>query len=178
VTPTATPAPDLTAELLGASDLPAGWTSVANSDSGEPKCLDNVRSSLNAVSKAEATFAFGSNGTPTLEENLAYVPGQGQHAMTAASRILSGCGRVSISSGGQTMSGTVGSMTFPAVADQSSAYQMALSGTVSGQSVTADIDVILVRKADTVAMIFYANIGNPGTQALQALVHDAAAKLS
>ncbi len=93
-TPVVTPAPDLTSELLSLSDLPAGWSAVGSSDSGEPKCLDTVRSDLNAVSKAEATYVGGSSGVPDLEESLAYVPGKGQSDMLAVSRVLSGCGHV------------------------------------------------------------------------------------
>jgi len=174
---TTTP-PNLTAELLAAHDLPLGWSAVGNSDAGEPQCLDNVRSHLNATGKAEATFVGGSSGVPTLEESLFYVPGQAHSAVPLVSRILSGCGRISLRTGGQTLIGTVGSMPFPAVADESSAYQMNLSATVSGQSVTFVIDVVVFRKADTVAMILYADLGTPDTHAVQPLIQDAAAKLS
>jgi hypothetical protein len=177
-TPVATPAPDLTAELLTTSNLPAGWSPVANSDSGEPKCLDKVRSELTAISTAQATFVANANGLPDLEESLAYVPGHGQSDVTGASRILSGCGPISMRTGGQSFTGTIKSMPFAAVADQSSAYRMNLSTTVSGQSVRVVIDIVVFRKDDTVAMILYSSPGSPDVQALEHLVHDAAAKLS
>jgi hypothetical protein len=177
-TPATTPAPNLTAELLAVSDFPSGWSVVGNSDSGEPKCIDTVRSALNATSKAEVTFAYGSNGAATVEESLAYVPGRGHSAMTAMSRILSGCGPIHMTTNGQTLTGTVGSMSFPAVADQSFAYQMNLTDTVSGQSITVPIGIVVFRKADTVAMILYANPGNAASQPLETVVQDAAAKVS
>lgn len=176
-TPVVTPAPDLTAELLSLSDLPAGWSAVGSSDSGEPKCLDTVRSDLNAVSKAEATYVGASSGLPDLEESLAYVPGKGQSDMLAVSRVLSGCGHVSVTQGGQTLTGTLRSLSFPAVADQSSAYQVTLSGTVSGQSVTLVFEIVVFRRADTVAIILYANPGAPDIQALKPLVRKAVAKV-
>lgn len=174
--PTTTPPPDLNSELLATSDLP-GWSAQANSDAGEPRCLDQVRSDLNAVSNAQATFTDGSNGLPVLEETLYYVPGQGQSKMAVVKQTLAGCGTVSMVSSGHTFTGSVGSLLFPAVADQSSAYKMNLSATSSGQSVTLAIDMVVFRKADTVAIIFYGNVGSANKQALKPLVRDAAAKL-
>jgi hypothetical protein len=175
--PTTTPPPDLNSELLATSDLP-GWSAEGSSDSGEPKCLDNVRSALRTASKAEAAFVDGSSGLPTLEESLAYVPGQGRSDMTAVSRILAGCGPSSLTTAGQTLSGTVSKMSFPGVADQSSACQMNLSGTLSGVQATLDVDIVVFRKADTMAMILFGNLGTPNRRALHSIVQDAAAKLS
>jgi hypothetical protein len=174
--PTTTPPPDLNSELLATSDLP-GWSAQANSDAGEPRCLDQVRSDLNAVSNAQATFTDGSNGLPVLEETLYYVPGQGQSDIAVVKQTLAGCGTVSMVSSGHTFTGIVGSLLFPAVADQSSAYKMNLSATSSGQSVTLAIDMVVFRKADTVAIILYGNVGSANKQALKPLVRDAAAKL-
>jgi len=176
-TPTTTPPPDLNAELLSTSDLP-GWSAEGSSDSGEPRCLDNVRAALRTASKAEAAFVDGSGGLPSLEESLAYVPGQGQSDMTAVSRILAGCGPINLTTGGQTLSGTVSKMSFPGIADQSSAYKMNLSGTLSGVQATLGVDIVVFRKADTVAMILFGNLGTPNRRALHRIVQDAAAKLS
>jgi hypothetical protein len=176
-TPTTTPPPDLNSELLTTSDLP-GWSTENSSDSGEPKCLDSVRSALRTASKAEAAFVDGSSGLPSLEESLAYVPGQGQSDMTVVSRILAGCGPVKLTNAGQIVSGTVSKMSFPGVADQSSAYKMNLSGTFSGVQETLGVDIVVFRKADTVAMILFGNLGSPNRRALHRIVQDAAAKLS
>jgi hypothetical protein len=172
--------PALNAELLAVSDLPSGWSVVPSTESSDaaPKCLESAKTDLKATSKGEATFVDGSNGLPVLDEFLAYLPGQGQQAMTEISQVMSGCGQITMTSGGQTLSGTVGAMSFPSVADQSSAYQMNLSATVSGVSIALGIDLVAFRKADTVAMILYADLGTPDVQALQTLVQGAAAKLS
>jgi uncharacterized lipoprotein YehR (DUF1307 family) len=175
-----TPPPDLNAELLSISDLPAGWSvePSSGSTSTTPQCLANIKTDVKATSKAEATFVGGSNGVPILDELLGYEPGQAQSVMTFFSHALSGCGQISITSGGQTLTGTVGAMSFPAVADQSSAYQMNLSGTFSGVSLTFGIDLIAFRKADTVALILYGDLGTPDISALENFVQHAAAKLS
>lgn len=174
------PAPDLTAELLSVSDLPAGWSVVPSTDSSNsstPKCLRALKTVAKATSKAETTFTDGSNGLPELDEFLVYLPGQGKKAMKLVSQILAGCGQLSMTSGGQTLKGTLGAMSFPAVAEQSFAYQLNLSATVSGLSVTVGIDLIVFRKADTVAEILYGDLGTPDISVLQPIVWDAAAKL-
>jgi len=175
-----TPAPNLNSELLAVSDLPTGWSTVPSSgdSSPAPKCLQHAKSGLKATSKAEATFADGANGLPLLDEFLAYLPGQAQSAMTFISHAMSGCGHISLTSDGQTLTGTVGAMSFPAVADQSSAYQMSFSATVSGLSITVGVDLVVFRKAGTVAMILYGDLGTPDIQALRHFVKRAAAKLS
>jgi hypothetical protein len=175
----ASPAPNLNSELLSVSDLPVGWSVVPTTTSGPtPKCLASVKSDMKATSKAEATFAGGSNGLPVLDEQLNYLPGQGQNAMTFVSHALAGCGHISVTSDGQTLTGTVGAMSFPAVADQSSAYQINLSGTVSGVPITLGLDLFAFRKADTVAIILYADLGTPDIATLQPIVQHAAAKFS
>jgi len=183
LTSATTSTPDLNAELLATSDLPAGWSSVPGSDSGpQPKCIAHVVSDLNAAHHVLATFAYGPNGSPYLGELLAYLPGQGQSTVTALSQALSSCGQISFTStsGGQTLTltGTIGSLAIPPIADQSSAYQMNLSGNVSGSSVTLDCDVVVFRKADTVALVEYFSLVAPNTQAVQSFVQAAAAKLS
>jgi hypothetical protein len=175
-TPTTTPPPDLNSELLTTSDLP-GWSAEGSSNAGEPRCLDKVRSVLDTVSKAQATFTDGSNGLPVLGESLYYVPGQGQSDMAVVRKTLAGCGAVTMSSGGATFTGSMGSLLFPAVADQSSAYKMYLSGTISGQSLALAVDLVVFRKADTVAIMLYGNLGAANKQALKPLVRAAAAKL-
>lgn len=175
----ATLPPDLKAELLAVSDLPVGWSVVPTTTSGAtPECLANVKSGMKATSKAEVTFAGGSNGLPVLDEELNYLPGQGQLAMTFVSHALAGCGHISLTSDGHTLTGTVGVMSFPALADQSAAYQINLSGTVSGVSITLGLDLFVFRKADTVAIILYGDLGTPDIATLQPIVQHAAAKLS
>jgi len=180
-TPAAAQTPDLNAELLAINDLPAGWSVVSHSGSGgspAPRCLQHAKNVLKPVGKAEATFADGSDDIPLLDEFLAYLPGGGQSAMAAISRVLSGCRHISVTSDGTTMTGTIGAMSFPAVADQSAAYQMNLSATASGVSVTFGIDLVVFRESDTVAMILYGDLGTPDIQTLQPIVRDAAMKLS
>ncbi len=175
----ATTAPDLNAELLSVSDLPAGWSVIPSTSSGstEAECLKNAKTVVKGTSKADAQFAGGSNGLPLVDEALGYTPGQASKAMAAFSQVMAGCGHISVTSGGDTLTGTVGAMSFPAVADQSAAWQMNLSGTISGLSVTLGFDIVLFRRADSVGLIVYGDLGTPDILAVQTLVRDAAAKL-
>jgi len=178
-----TRAPDLKAELLVISDLPAGdWSVVRNTTSGAtPSCFAVVRSDLDlkAATQAQVTFIHGSNSLPVFEELLAYLPGRGQSSMTAATHVISGCGHISLTLGGQNLTGVVRPVSFPAVGDQSAAYQLSLSGTVSGQPVTLGVDAIIFRKGDIVATIQYVDLGPPlDITALEQITQLAAAKVS
>ncbi len=106
------------------------------------------------------------------------MPGQGQSDMPTVSRILARCGPITLTNAGRTVSGTVSKMSFPGVADQSSAYKMNLSGTLSGVQATLDVDIVVFRKADTVAMILFGNLGSANRRVLHRIVQSAAAKLS
>ena len=169
----------MTSELLAVSDLPAGWSSVPSSDStsSTPQCFQNVKTDLKPTSKAEATFQGGSSGLPLLDESLGYLPGRGQQAIALISQVLSRCGQISLTSDGATITGTIGAMSFPAVGDQSSAWQINLTGTESGISLTVGIDFIVFRKGDTLALIFYGDLGTPDIQTVEHLVQVAASKL-
>jgi len=68
-------------------------------------------------------------------------------------------------------------MSYPAVGDQSSAWQINLTGTESGISLTVGIDFIVFRKGDTLALIFYGDLGTPDIQTVEHLVQVAASKL-
>ena len=98
--------------------------------------------------------------------------------MAVISHVLSRCRRISVTSGGHTLAGTIGAMSFPAVADQSSAYQMNLSATVSGLSITLGVDLVVSGRPTQWRMILYGDLGTPDIHALHHLVEDAAAKLS
>lgn len=177
---TTTPKPDLKTELIGLSDLPAGWSvdNSSSSSSSTPKCFTSVKTDLHASEKAEASYQDGSNGVPALEEYLAYVPGNGQHAMALVTQVFNSCGQISFTSGGYTFSGTVGQMAFPAMGDQSSAWQINLSTKASGLDITAGVDTIAIRKNDTVCLLLYIDLGTPDIATLQQLAQKAAVKLS
>jgi hypothetical protein len=53
-----------------------------------------------------------------------------------------------------------------------------LSGTASGTSITLDLDEVVFRKGDTVAVILYADLGTPDITVLQQAVQHAAAKMA
>lgn len=176
----ATPIPDLRDELLGFLALPSGWSVVPSrhARSGGLACIADPTSGLKAERKAVVNFQYGS-GFPVLVEELFYFPGQGQKAMADWARAMSGCGPVSITSvtGGNTFTGTVGALSFPAVGDQSAAWQISLAGTVSGESVSIGYDIVVFRKASTVAVILYSYQGAPDIRSLRILVDAAASRV-
>jgi hypothetical protein len=176
----AVPVPDVKAQLLSVSDLPAGWSvnGSPDGDSSVPKCFQSALSfSGIAEAAAAAKFQDGSDGIPLLEEGIAEIPGQAQHFMTAFNMLLGGCGRVSFKSGGDTFTGNTGGLSLPKLGDQSAAYQMNLSTTASGSPLALGLDFVAMRKGDEVAVLYYRDPGPPDVSQLQQFAQTAAAKL-
>jgi hypothetical protein len=168
------------AQLLSLSDLRAGW-SVNNSpdtDRTYPSCLLSAVS-LSGVVGATATARFqgGSDGIPLLEEGIADIPGQARQFMSAFDAVLGGCGRVTFQSGGDTFTGDTEALSFPKLGDQSEAYQMNLSTTTNGLSLTLGLDFVAIRKGDEVAVLYHMSLGTSDASQLQQFAQTAAAKL-
>lgn len=177
---TAGPTPDLKVEALMLSDLPTGWTTdvvSSGNNSNAPKCFENVKTSFHARTKNEVAFKQGTS-LPSIEEDLGYFPNTAREAFTAGTSVLDGCGQISFTSSGHTFKGQVSAMSFPTLGDQSKAYQVALSTTASGLDVTAGVDVIAVRKASTIMLFFYEDLGNPDVATVQQLAQKCVSKLS
>jgi len=181
--PAPPPIPNLQAELLTPSDMPAGW-SVDKSPSdatSRPSCLKNLDAQLHTgeISRAEAKYQGGSNSIPHLDETLAfYGHGVATGKLAIFDQTISRCGQVTFSSGGNTFTGTIGAMSFPAVGDESYAYQMNLSTKANGLNVTIGFDVVVARKGDTAFDLALTDLGTPDLSQFRGLVTKALAKLS
>lgn len=174
------PIPDVKAQLLQLSDLPIGWSTSASSNSTSSlKCLQNARSyTKQDKAKAEADFQGGSNGVPFFEEGIGFLPGVAKAAMTTFATAMAGCGQISLSDNGHTFKGTIGQMSFPTLGAQTLAYQMNLSTTASGLTITIGFDFAAVRFAnDELALLAYGDVGTPDITQVQDLFQKAAAKV-
>jgi hypothetical protein len=180
-TPTTTARPpDLNAELMSLTDMPAGWSVDKSSSSGVSTtgCFANIKEHFNSKEKAEADYQDGSDGIPEFDEALSWLPGQSQQALAAITTALNGCGQVSFTSGGSKFTGTVGEMSFPTVGDQSDAWQVNLSGKVSGLNITVGIDIAVFRKGDTDGALIYDDLGTPDLATFEQLTNKAVAKVT
>jgi len=175
--------PDLKAELLSLSDLPAGWsvthkpsaTSTRSTTSTEPACLAKTKKLTGSKAKATVSYVTGTS-VPAMFEDLAYFPKGAKRAMVTFARDLDSCGPISFTSGGTPLTGTIGAMSFPAIAGQSAAWLMALTGTSSGISITVGADIVAFRTGDTVGLIVYENLGSPQVTTVENYARQAAAK--
>lgn len=163
----------LRSKLLTLSNMPTGWT-VDNSSSGgggaSGGCLAGVKRAPKSEMKVTASFENGQ--LPQLEEEL--VSGrEGTGAYNRFNRVLAGCKHFSVTSNGETLTATVGAMSFPAVGNESSAYGV----TFSVKGINAGADFVLFKVGSVAGVIEYADIGQPDPSQLQAFVTEAVNKV-
>jgi hypothetical protein len=172
-TPTAA---DVKSQLLTVADLPAGWkvdnSKGGNDNSGEPSCLAGMDAMADPEPAADITFVQA-DGIPMLIENIGYVGDSAKRYMSAATEALDGCTDVSFNADGDTLRGTVSSLTFPQLGDEARAWRMAF--TVQG--IAFDFDLAFVRKGSELLMIGYANLGMRPPAELELFATRALAKM-
>ncbi len=165
----------LRARSLSLSNFPIGW-SVDNSSSGgavsRPACLQGFTSSFPHEVKVTVAYTHGSS--PALQETLESGPGPGIDARYAAfKKKLDGCKEIRLTSGGQTISGTVGAMSFPPVGSRSSAWAM----TLTTQGATVGVDLVLFQAGPIIGDVVYEDLSTPDTVELQVFVTEAVNKI-
>jgi hypothetical protein len=163
--------------------MPSGWSvnKTPSDSSSTPSCLKSLRAVTRQgeTSRAEVQFQGGSNGIPFLNETLTSF---GTRVTTTKLAIfdqtISRCGQVSFTSGGNTFTGTIAAMSFPAVGDESRAYQMNLgTKTTNGLNVTVGFDIVVARKGDTAGLLALGDLGTPDLNQLRQFTTKALAKL-
>jgi len=171
--PQTSSSPSLASELLSISDLPAGWAvdNSPNSGGGISGCQQYSAIRSKALTKAETQFDQ-SGGVPYLAEELGTFADAATD-FTAGTSALNGCKNFSITDSGKTYEATMGQMSFPASGYQSAAY--AISATVDGIGV--GFDVVLLRKANAIAVVELGDIGGPSTDDLEQFVTTAVNKI-
>jgi hypothetical protein len=163
---------ELRSKLLSLSDLPAGWTvhnSSGTSSNVTSGCLLGVKHAPKNETKAAATFE---DGQAFFDEGIV----GGRDAATAYNRlnlVLTRCTHFTATSDGLTFRATVGRTSFPAVGDESSAFEVTL--TSEGLSVRADF--VLFRLKGLATLIEYANLGQSDRTQLQDFVTEAVDKI-
>jgi hypothetical protein len=160
------------AKLLSLGDMPTGW-SVDNSSSGgvtTSNCLHVLKTSTKSVVRTSVSYV--NSHTPAMQEVLE--AGRGASARYKEfNKELSGCKKISFTSQGQTISGTVGAMSFPKVGSQSNAFAIKLN--VQGVSLGADY--VIFKDGQYAGAIGYEDIGQPDATQLQAFVTEAIDKI-
>jgi hypothetical protein len=87
--------------------------------------------------------------------------------------IFAACKHFSVSTGGSTVTATVGAMSFPAVGTGSSAY----SANLETKGITVGADFICFQASPSVVgLIVYYDVGQPDASSVQAYVNEAVNK--
>jgi len=118
------------------------------------------------------TVSYENGQLPQLEEELATGPGS-VAAYEKLDHVLAGCKQFTAADNGKMITFTVGAMSFPPVASQSTAYSV----TFSVDGINAAADIALFRAGAIVGLVLYADIGQPDPSQFQAFVTGAADKV-
>jgi hypothetical protein len=164
----------LEAKALSLSNFPTGWA-IDNSAFSNPAtgggCLAAIKKKVPSHD-TKVRVAFANGQLPALQEYL--VAGKGaQAAYAQINHALAKCGHFTVASGGQTINGTVGAMSFPQEGAQSNAYAV----NITVQGVNAGADLVLFRVGSMLGEVIYEDLGTPDIGSVQAYVNEAVNKV-
>lgn len=165
----------LKAKALSIADMPSGWSVDNSPQAADPSSLGGCLKSLGAFKKPKGVVQvhvqFGQGSLPAVEEILE----AGKGAAVRYDRfiqIMSTCATVSTTENGKRVTGSVDAMSFPAVADSSSAYNIHLSA----KGVTVDMDTVYFELGSIDGSVTYESF-SPDEATVQALVTEAINKI-
>jgi hypothetical protein len=174
---TTQPPVDLTTEVLTSSDLPPGWVNDRSPfvEQLASSCLGPATDTTDSLVN-QFQFWRAPDGTlPDTAEVLAYYVADGYGSPSARTKYVSvakklgTCQRVSLSNA----SGVVSPLAMPTVGQQSTAYQVQLTG----RSDDVDVDLVVAWKGDVVLTLISAGRAPASESGFQALSAKAAALL-
>jgi hypothetical protein len=162
----------LKAKALSLSNFPTGWSVDNSSSSGTSNisCLKGLQSSFKHEVKASVRSTDGN--FPALQETIETGPGVSAR-LTKFEAALGSCTGISGTSGGQTITGSVGAMSFPTVGNRSSAYAI----TLQIQGITVGADVVVFQTGKVIGEVVYEDVGTPDAGQRQAFVTEAVNKV-
>jgi len=161
----------LQSKILSISNMPPGWslTHKPPSNSTPPACLQAIKAGKNKPGRESVTFVKGTE--PVLAETI--VEGKAQmKRWRLLQSSLDKCRSFSLTLTGKHTTGSVGQMSFPAVAAHSVAYSMTLTVT----NINLGYDIVLFKTGQVAAMVGYGEIGTPDVTTVTAFVKEAVAK--
>jgi hypothetical protein len=164
--------PKLSAMLLSIGQMPTGWA-VYNGPNTGLGCLANILEPKSIKLTAKASVEFDGNGSlPVVIERLATFT----NAKTGYKKIvanLTACKRLSVTTGGQKVSGTVGQMSFPHYGNASEACEASL--TLQGMAYGEDF--LIVRKGSITMDIEEGDLPSVNVSQFQGFVKQAITKV-
>lgn len=173
---TSTASTNLKTALLAVSDLPAGWRTYqsSSSDNGPASCPAlNNGPWKKLPQSADADFSQGQTGPFLLEELASGSSDQVLAALQSFASATSTCSHFTGKSGSDTLDFTLAALSFPKYADATYAFAMTIK---SGTGLSADGDVVVVRKGDVLVEVTVFGLGSVAVAQVEDLVGKAVAK--
>jgi hypothetical protein len=166
------------AQLLAATDVPAGWTlanNSSNSGSGAPpQCFAGLEGVSNKSHNPTVSFEQGSSG-PQFGETLVSAKGKAVALLSVLKNAMDSCGTISFNTGGQNAKIQISDVSFPKIGDKSEAFKLLITASIF--SVPGYI-VATERKNNEVALFTYFALGGNASQSsLVRLAKDGEAKI-
>lgn len=171
---TTLPQPAASSLVVHLSDMPAGWSSEPVSKSHTCASIDPVYDKYSGPSVVDVAYQGSPQGAPVFDEAVIVYQSAGQATRDFQALInqFDACKSFKISSGGETGTGTVRSMSLGSYGDKSAAYQQQV--TVSG--ITLGLDEVFVVKRNILAIAAYGDV-NPDAATAQEFITKAVTKL-
>jgi len=163
--------PSLSAQLLSVNELPTGWA-VDSSENTANACNSHPLEAAPPAQEDHVYFA-DAGGTPALQEALATYRSSAVSAFHAVKTALDKCTSFDSTANGETVHETQGAMSFPAVGDQSAAYEA--SFTIQG--IAASFDIVIARRGSVLVAVAEGDVGSVDVDQFQGFVNQALAKV-
>jgi hypothetical protein len=170
----ATPADAITkgqvqAKALSISDMPTGWSVNNAASSATSNCSGSNKP---AKHDEKVVVSYDDGNVPDMSETIEGGPSAGT-AYRAAVKRLNKCTSLKVASGGTTLKGGGGAMSFPATPGaKTSAYAF----TLSDKGVSIGFDFVLFDAGSYAGLVSLADLGTPDTSLLQYFVSAAVDK--
>ena len=150
-------------KALSISDMPTGWSVNNSKSSGTSNCSGSNRAAKHDV-RVEVSYQNGN--VPDMAEAIEGGPSAAAEYKAALKR-LNKCTMLKVTSGGTTLSGGGGAMSFPATAGaKTNAYAFHLTD----KGVSIGFDLVLFQAGKYSGLVTVGDVGTPDTTLLQYFV--------
>ncbi len=169
---------ELTSMLLTVRQMPTGWSvydAGSSSSTIGPGCLRQITAAKsNRTAHATVTFVGSKSALlPQFSEGLSIYAIPVSRVFETLVTEFDRCHKISATSGGYKLTGTLGAMSFPRLGDQSAAW----TWNFTVKHIGFGDDFVFVRKGAILVAFADAAVGSPDLGQFQRLVREALARV-
>ena len=167
----------LTAQLLTAGDLPAGWRVSDSSDPASlpaPPCVETAITALQTATKARVQLVKNES-LPLLEQQIGHYASS-TDALTkfdTAVAAVDACRDFTFDYQGVKATGSIARLSFGSLGDRSTAWHI----TLNAMGLLATGNAVLIAKGSELELLIYLNLGNTDPRDFAPLALAALAKM-